>query len=142
VPRDQQKGFWIAQLSIRVRRAYSRSGAADDWGWASHMSVTTTDSDRSDLHESVRATVEGTIIEVVGRWYYEECDAGLDSTFAEDIELESMEVMEIAERLIETYEGKVDFVSWFSEMDFEQLIVITIGDVVNFIVASLQKVDA
>jgi acyl carrier protein len=106
------------------------------------MSVTTTDNDRSDLHESVRVTVEGTIIEVVGRWYYEECDAGLDSTFAEDIELESMEVMEIAERLIETYEGKVDFVSWFSEMDFEQLIVITIGDVVNFIVASLQKVDA
>jgi acyl carrier protein len=90
------------------------------------------------LHESVRGTVEGTIIDVVGRWYYEECQAGLDSTFAEDIELESMEVMEIAERLIETYEGRVDFITWFSGMDFEQLIVLTIGDVVDFIVASLQ----
>jgi acyl carrier protein len=104
--------------------------------------MTVTDNAQGDLHESVRATVEGTIIDVVGQWYYEECDAGLDSTFAEDIELESMEVMEIAERLIETYEGRVDFVSWFSEMDFEQLIVLTIGDVVDHIVATLQKVDA
>jgi hypothetical protein len=50
-----------------------------------------------------------------------------------------MEVMEIAERLIETYEGKVDFISWFSEMDFEELIVLTIGDVVDFVVVSLRK---
>ena len=102
--------------------------------------MTVTDSSRNDSHhESVRQTVEGTIIDVVGRWYYEECQAGLDSTFAEDIELESMEVMEIAERLIETYDGKVDFITWFSSMDFEELIVLTIGDVVDFIVVSLQK---
>ena len=102
--------------------------------------MTVTYSSRNDsLFESVRGTVEGTIIDVVGRWYYEECQTGLDSTFAEDIELESMEVMEIAERLIETYEGKVDFVTWFSSMDFEELIVLTIGDVVNFVVATLEK---
>jgi acyl carrier protein len=82
--------------------------------------MTVTDNSRNDSqYESVRETVEGTIIDVVGRWYYEECRAGLDSTFAEDIELESMEVMEIAERLIETYDGKVDFITWFSGMDFE-----------------------
>jgi acyl carrier protein len=98
--------------------------------------MTVTDSSRNDSHHE---SVEGTIIDVVGRWYYEECQAGLDSTFAEDIELESMEVMEIAERLIDTYEGKVDFITWFSGMDFEELIVLTIGDVVDFIVVSLQK---
>src|SRR5262245_39951530 len=102
--------------------------------------MTVTDSARNDsLFESVRGTVEGTIVDVVGRWYYEECQAGLESTFAEDIELESMEVMEIAERLIETYDGKVDFITWFSDMDFEQLIVLTFGDVVDFIVGSLEK---
>ena len=107
----------------------------------SHMTVT--NSSRNDsLFDSVRETVEGTIIDVVGRWYYEECQTGLDSTFAEDIELESMEVMEIAERLIETYEGKVDFVTWFSGMDFEELIVLTIGDVVDYVVVSLQKPSA
>jgi acyl carrier protein len=91
------------------------------------------------LFASVRDTVEGTIVAVVGRWYYEECQVGLDSTFAEDIELESMEVMEIAERLIETYEGKVDFVSWFSGMELEDLVELTVGDVVAFIVASIES---
>ena len=101
--------------------------------------MTVTDSSRNDsLFESVRETVEGTIIDVVGRWYYEECQTGLDSTFAEDIELESMEVMEIAERLIETYEGRVDFVTWFSGMELEDLVELTVGDVVDFIVTSIE----
>ena len=101
--------------------------------------MTVTDNSRNDsLFESVRGTVEGTIIDVVGRWYYEECQAGLDSTFAEDIELESMEVMEIAERLIETYPD-VDFVTWFSGMELEELVEITLGDVVAFIVRSLEQ---
>lgn len=90
------------------------------------------------LYRSVRDTVEGSIVAVVGRWYYEECQVDLDSTFAEDIELESMEVMEIAERLIETYEGRVDFVTWFSGMELEDLVELTVGDVVDFIVASVE----
>ena len=91
------------------------------------------------LYTSVRETVEGTIVAVVGRWYYEECQVGLDSTFAEDIELESMEVMEIAERLIETYEGRVDFVTWFSGMELEDLVELTVGNVVDFIVTSVES---
>ena len=90
------------------------------------------------VFEQVRTTVEEAIVAVVGQWYYDECQVTLDSTFAEDIELESMEVMEIAERLIETY-PTVDFVSWFSAMELEQLVVITFGDVVSFIVRSLDQ---
>ena len=101
--------------------------------------MTVTDSSRNDsLFESVRGTVEGTIIDVVGRWYYEECQTGLDSTFAEDIELESMEVMEIAERLIEHYDGKVDFIAWFADFELDDLIALTVGRVIDFIVATLE----
>jgi len=94
---------------------------------------------RSDpLYAGVRAMVETAIRDVVGEWYYEECQVGLDSTFAEDIQLESMEVMEIAERLIEEYEGRVDFVAWFADMELDDLIELTLGSVVGFIVASLE----
>lgn len=95
-----------------------------------------------ELFESVRQTIENAIVEVVGRDYYEECDITLDSTFAEDVELESMEVMEIAEKLMETYEGKVDFVAWFSDMELEDLVELSLGDLVGFIVDSLEKADA
>jgi acyl carrier protein len=94
---------------------------------------------RSDpLYDSVRTTVETAIRDVVGDLYYEECEVGLASTFAEDIQLESMEVMEIAERLIEEYEGRVDFVAWFAGMELDDLIELTVGSVVDFIVASLE----
>jgi acyl carrier protein len=91
------------------------------------------------LYESVRATVETAIRDVVGEMYYEECQVGLDSTFAEDIQLESMEVMEIAERLIERYEGKVDFVAWFADFELDDLIDLTVGRVIDFIVASVES---
>jgi acyl carrier protein len=94
---------------------------------------------RSDpLYDSVRTTVETAIRDVVGGLYYEECEVGLASTFAEDIQLESMEVMEVAERLIEEYEGRVDFVAWFADMELDDLIELTVGSVVDFIVASLE----
>lgn len=94
------------------------------------------------LYASVQRTVEQAIIDVVGEEFYEECEVGLDSTFAEDIELESIEVMEIAEKLIETYEGKVDFVAWFADMELEDLIEITVGSVVDFIVESIEKAES
>ena len=93
------------------------------------------------LFAAVRTTVETAICDVVGDWYYEECGIGLDSTFAEDMELESIEVMEIAERLIEEYEGRVDFVAWFADMELDDLIELTLGSVVGFIVASLEDAD-
>ena len=95
--------------------------------------------DRGALHASVHTTVVDTIIDVVGEEFYEEAEIGLDSTFAEDIDLESMEVMEISERLIEIYGEKVDFVGWFAEMELEDLVAMTLGTVVDFIVASLEK---
>jgi acyl carrier protein len=91
------------------------------------------------LFDQVHRTVEDAIVNVVGRWYYDECQVALDSTFAEDIELESMEVMEISESLIDTYEGRVDFVTWFSAMELEDLVELTLRDVVDFIVRSLEQ---
>ena len=101
--------------------------------------MSTASATRTDpLFEAVRTIVESAIRDVVGEWYYDECQIGLDSTFAEDIQLESMEVMEIAERLIDTYEGKVDFVAWFAQLELEQLIDLTVGTIIDFIVTTLE----
>jgi acyl carrier protein len=91
------------------------------------------------LYTSVRTTVETALRDVVGDWYYEECQIGLDSTFAEDIQLESMEVMEVAEKLMDAYEGRVDFVAWFADMELEVLVELTVGHIVDFIVTSLES---
>lgn len=91
------------------------------------------------LFESVHQTVVATIVDVVGEEFYEEAEIGLDSTFAEDIELESMEVMEIAERLIDTYGEQVDFVGWFADMELDELVEMTVGKLIDFIVSCLEQ---
>lgn len=102
-------------------------------------STTVVEGSREDLFDEVYKTVVDTIIAVVGQEFYEESEIGLDSTFAEDVELESTEVLEIGENLIETYEGKVDFVAWFADMDLENLIELSLRDFINFIVTSIQE---
>jgi acyl carrier protein len=93
------------------------------------------------LYQEVRTTVETSIREVVGDWYYDECQVSLSSSFAEDVQLESMEVMEVAEKLMDAYEGRVDFVAWFADMELDDLVELTVGHVVDFIVASIENAD-
>jgi acyl carrier protein len=94
------------------------------------------------LFDQVHQTVVSTIIEVVGQEFYEESEITLASTFSEDVELESTEVMEIAERLMETYEDKVDFVAWFGEMELEDLVDLTLRDLIEFMVRSIQEAES
>lgn len=87
--------------------------------------------------DQVHKTVVDIIIEVVGQEFYEESEIGLDSTFAEDVELESTELLEISEKLIETYED-VDFMAWLGDMDLEDIVEISLRDFIDFIVSSHQ----
>jgi acyl carrier protein len=107
------------------------------------MGTSVAGSSRSEaLFESVHETVVRNIIEVVGQEFYEESEIGLDSTFSEDVELESTEVMEIAERLMEIYEDQVDFVGWFADMDLEDLVDLRLRDLIDFIVKSIELHEA
>lgn len=92
----------------------------------------------SALHKSVYETLVHTIVDVVGEKFYTPSDIHLDATFANDIELESMEMMEVAERMIETYR-EVDFMAWFSQMEFKDLVELTVGDIVDFITSTLER---
>ena len=102
----------------------------------------TQDMQHDALWHEVHDNLIATIIDVVGQEFYEECEVTLESTFAEDIELESMEMMEIADRMIQTYDGKVDFVAWFADMELDEIIELTVGQVVDFITKSLQDFEA
>lgn len=94
------------------------------------------------LFDEVHQTVVDTIIEVVGQEFYEECEIDLDSSFAEDIELESTEMLGLAERMMEIYQDRVDFVQWFADMDLENIIDLTMRDLIDYIVSSLEAHDA
>ncbi|MCK9893301.1 acyl carrier protein [Frankia sp. AgB32] len=92
-------------------------------------------------HPAIEARVLGEVAEdlreVIGEEYALDLDITADTTFSQDLELESIEFVALADRLRERYGEAVDFVGFLAKMDVDQVINMHVGEVVTFIVDSL-----
>lgn len=80
--------------------------------------------------------------EVIGEDELEMLDeVVLETSFNEDLELESIEFVALAELLMEHYGERVDFVAWIAELELEQIIEMRVGELVAFIVSCLADPD-
>ena len=61
----------------------------------------------------------------------------MDTSFDADLQLESIEFVALSEQLLVTYGERVDFVTWLAGMELDDIIALTVGDVVGFVVSSL-----
>jgi acyl carrier protein len=84
--------------------------------------------------EEVLATVARLIAEVVGEEWMEDQAITLETSFEKDLELESIEFVALAEKLQERYGKGVDFVGWLSGKELDEIIGLTVGELVEFIV--------
>jgi acyl carrier protein len=80
-----------------------------------------------DLTEMLRA--------VVGEDWVHEAPITLDTTFSRDLEVESIELVVLFEKLRERYGEAIDFPGWLSSMDVDAVMHLTVGDLVNYIAA-------
>ena len=81
----------------------------------------------------VLEAVAGAIREVVGEDWIEDELILMDTSFAEDLELESIEFVALAEVLQELYGERVDFVAWTSKLELDEIIQLNVGQVGEFI---------
>ena len=88
--------------------------------------------------ESVLAEMERILVDVVGEDLLLDGPITLDTSFDADLQLESIEFVALSEQLLTTYGERVDFVTWLAGMELDDIIALTVGDVVGFVVASLQ----
>ena len=58
----------------------------------------------------------------------------LETSFNQDLELESIEFVALAEKLQQAYGASIDFSGWISGMDLDAIIGLRVGQVVEFIV--------
>jgi len=84
--------------------------------------------------QEVLQTVAGLIRDVVGEDWARDVPIGLGTSFGQDLELESIEFVALAEKLQGCYGQSVDFVGWLSQKDLDAIINLTVGEVVEFIV--------
>jgi len=83
--------------------------------------------------ESVLATISSILIEVIGDDWAADIEIDESTSFNEDLELESIEFVALAERLQEIYGDEVNFVEWVGDMELDEIINLKVGDLVEFI---------
>ncbi len=81
----------------------------------------------------VLQTVSGLIFQVIGEDFVLDEPIAMDTSFSDDLELESIEFVALAEKLQQHYGAGVDFVGWISKKELDQIIALTVGELVEFI---------
>ena len=89
--------------------------------------------------EEVLAAITEMIGEIIGEDYLAEIHVTMDSMVTEDLELESIEFVALAEQLRNCYGERVDFVDWIAGMELDQIILLTVGQLVEFVVRCLRS---
>jgi acyl carrier protein len=98
------------------------------------MTMTTTTTTTSSRDEEVLSGVSAMIREVIGEEWAEDVPIAMDTSFAKDLELESIEFVALAEKLKERYGKEVDFAGWLSGMELGQILALRVGQLVELIV--------
>jgi acyl carrier protein len=86
--------------------------------------------------EEVLHTIRAKVQEVVGEDIEIFVPIGLNTSFKNDLDLETVKLMVLAENLQEYYEGIVDILQWMSKKSLEDIGKLTVGELVNYIVKS------
>lgn len=74
--------------------------------------------------------------EIVGQELVDSLAVGPQTSFGTDLELESIELVALADLVQSRWGHDVDLVAWTAEMGVEELMGLTVGRLVDFVVAS------
>ncbi len=86
----------------------------------------------------VLAQIIAIIRQTVNEDWIEDFDISAETSFNDDLELESIEFVGIAEKIQEHYGEHVSFIDWLSSMKIDQIIALKVGDLADFVSSHLQ----
>lgn len=69
-------------------------------------------------------------------------DIDAQTSFNDDLELESIEFVGIAEKIQEHYGKHIGFIEWLSGMKIDQIVALTVGDLADFVYEHLEHLQA
>ena len=73
------------------------------------------------------------IKQAVDEDWIEDFDMGAETNFNNDLELESIEFVAIAEKIQEHFGTEINFIAWLGELDLDEMIALTVGDLAEFV---------
>jgi acyl carrier protein len=87
--------------------------------------------------DQILADVRAMLTEIIGSEYALALDIGMDTSFESDLELESIEFVKLASMLTEHYGERVNFVVFLAGKELEEIVGLTVGDVVTYVASCL-----
>jgi acyl carrier protein len=76
--------------------------------------------------------------ELLEEYGLDDTEITMDTTFHDDLELESVDLVALSGQLREHYGDRVNFATFIAERDLDEIIALTVGELVRYIVASLR----
>ncbi|MCO1578299.1 acyl carrier protein [Crossiella sp. SN42] len=87
----------------------------------------------SEVEQQVLATVTELIAAVIGPEYAQTVEIDMDTSFNEDLELESIEFVALSAKLREHYGSSVNFAAFLADKEVEEAVGLTVGHLVRYI---------
>ena len=87
--------------------------------------------------DQILAEIRAMLIKIVGSEYALNLEIGMDTSFEADLELESIEFVRLSAMLAEHYGDRIDFVTFLAEKGLNDIIDMTVGEVVTYIASCL-----
>lgn len=84
------------------------------------------------------ADIRAIVVEVIGEDYVSELDIERDTRFRDDLDVESIEFVALGEVLRARYGEGIRLARWIGDMEVDEIIAMTVGQLVDHIVASLR----
>jgi acyl carrier protein len=83
----------------------------------------------------VLEVVRAILADVIGAGYVSMVDIAPETSFQSDLEIESIELVAVGEQLQDRF-PHIDFAEWLSTMEVDEIIAMTVGDLVDHIIAT------
>lgn len=79
-------------------------------------------------------TVAGMVARILGDYGEDDLDIGMDTSFHEDLEMESIDLVTLAGMLADEYGERVSLAEYLADKDLDEVIALTVGDIVSYVV--------
>ncbi|HEY8984133.1 MAG TPA: phosphopantetheine-binding protein [Streptomyces sp.] len=92
--------------------------------------------------ETVLADVSGMLTRLLEDEHgVDDAEIGMETSFNRDLELESIDLVTLAAFLQERYGERINFAEFLAGMEFEEIIELTVGRLVEYVVLGLKAAE-
>jgi acyl carrier protein len=100
------------------------------------MAQTTTD---PLLIDSVLGEIDSMLRQILDEYGLDDAEIGMDTSFHEDLEIESIDLITLAGKLEQRYGSRVNFAEFIADLELEAIIALTVGQLVRYVAGALSS---